>query len=98
MRIALPRLAIKFDVRIIFYFIFFPIASVFIHHGKAKNRRQPSFARPNGSTTKRVEQRPGSAKPRTGYQARMLGKEIYSAPDAMDNRDAHAAERSERNM
>ena len=42
------------------------------------------------------EKRPEGADPRTGYRARLLGKETYAytAPGAMDNRDDRATERS----
>ena len=46
--------------------------------------------------TKCEEKRLEGADPRTGYRARLLGKETnaYTAPGAMDNRDDHATERS----
>ena len=46
--------------------------------------------------TKCEEKRPEGADPRTGYRARLLGKETYAytAPGAMDNRDDPATERS----
>ena len=46
--------------------------------------------------TKCKEKRPEGADPRTGYRARLLGKETYAytAPGAMDNRDDRATERS----
>ena len=46
--------------------------------------------------TKCEEKRPEGADPRTGYRARLLGKETYeyTAPGAIDNRDARATERS----
>ena len=38
--------------------------------------------------TKCEEKRPEGANPRTGYRARLLGKETYTAPGGVDNRDA----------
>ena len=46
--------------------------------------------------TKCEEKRPEGANPRTGYRARLLGKETYAytAPGAMDTRDDRTTARS----
>ena len=85
---------------ILFFFFFLFLPPIAFSLDRARKSGKPPPAQLHRTSrqppTKCEEKRPEGANPRTGYRARLLGKETYAytAPGAMDNRDDRATERS----